>query len=67
MFEILKEFDEETVTKDNSIMLTREHNASLLSGNVDYSYEMNNSLMIEGDVIKTNKSIRKLKGDYLFL
>ena len=32
--------------------LTREHTDSLLSGNVEYSDEINNSLMIEGDLKK---------------
>ena len=49
MFETVNEVDEETVTKENNISLTREANASLLLGKVDYAAETNHSLMIEGD------------------
>ena len=42
--------------------MIREHNDSILSGNVEYSYEINNSLMIEG-YAKINKSTGKLR-DY---
>ena len=43
MFETGKEVDEETVTKENNILLKREPTALLLSGNVNYSDEINNS------------------------
>ena len=46
-------------------MLTREPTASILSGNDEYLYEINTSLMIESDV--TKKTIGKLKGDSVFL
>ena len=48
----MKQVDEETVTKGNNILLIREHTASLLSGDVEYSDEMKSALMIEGDVKK---------------
>ena len=54
MFEIVKEVDEETVTKENNFFLTRETTDSLLPGNVEYSDKINISLMIEGDVTKKN-------------
>ena len=37
MFKTIKEGDDETVTKENNMSLTREPTASLLSGNVEYS------------------------------
>ena len=37
-FEIVNEVDEDTVTKENNIQLTKEPTSSLLSVNVDYSY-----------------------------
>ena len=52
MFENAKEVDEETIIKEDNISLTRETNTSLLSGNIEYSDEMNYSLMIEGGVRK---------------
>ena len=58
MFETVKEVDEDRVTKDNNISLTRGPTASLLSGNVEYSDEINTSLMIEANV---KKFIGKLK------
>ena len=54
MFKTVNEVDEETVTKENDILLKRDLTDSLLSGNVDHSYEINHSLMIEGDVKKNN-------------
>ena len=48
----MKQVDEETVTKGNNILLIREHTASFLSGDVEYSDEMKSALMIEGDVKK---------------
>ena len=54
MFETVKEVDDETVTKQNKISLTRETTASLLSGNVEYLYQINTLLMIEADVEKTS-------------
>ena len=50
MFETLKEADEETVTEENIIPLTRYHNTSIQSDNVDYIGEMKNSLMLESEV-----------------
>ena len=50
MFETVNKVDEETVTRENNILLTREPTDSLLSVNFEYSYEINNSLIIEGDV-----------------
>ena len=47
MFETVKEVDEEKVTNEKNISLTREPTASLPSGNVEYSDEINTSLMIE--------------------
>ena len=41
MFEPVKEVDEETVTKENNILFTREPTTSLLSGNAEYSNEIN--------------------------
>ena len=67
MFETIKEVDEEKDTKEKNIFLTRESTASLLSGNIEYSDEINNSLTIEGDVTKNNKSIAQLKYDSVFL
>ena len=52
MFETVKEVYEDTVTKERNILFTRETTATLLSGNVEYSNEMNHSLMIEVDVRK---------------
>ena len=42
MFETVKEVDEDTVTKKSNVFLTRDNTASILSGNVDHSYEINN-------------------------
>ena len=67
MVETVKEVDEETVTKENNILLIREPTASLLSVNVEYSDEINNSLMIEVDITKNKKYIGKLKYDYVLL
>ena len=52
MFESVKEVDEEKVTKEKNILLSREPTTSLLSGNVEYSNEMNHSLMVEVGVRK---------------
>ena len=52
MFETVKEVDDETVTKENNILLTREPTDLLLSGNVEYSDEINTLLMIEADETK---------------
>ena len=49
-FEIVNEVDEDTVTKENNILLTREPTTSLLSGNVEYLDEVDTSLMIEADI-----------------
>ena len=46
IFEAVKDVDEEIVTKEINILLTRDPTPSLLSGNVAYSDEMNNSLII---------------------
>ena len=54
MFGTVKEVDEETVTKENNILLTREPTSSLLSGSVDYLYEIDTSLMIEACVTEQN-------------
>ena len=67
MFVNVKEVDEETVTKENNISLTREPTASFLSGYVEYPDEMNHSLMIEVDVIKNKESIGQFKYDSVFL
>ena len=50
MLETVKEVYEETFTKDNNTLLKKEPTYLLLSGNVDYSGEMNRSLTIKGDV-----------------
>ena len=42
MFEIVNEVDEETVTKENNILLRRDPTNSLLSGNVEYVDEIDN-------------------------
>ena len=55
------------VTKENNIQLTRDPTASLLSDNVGYLDKVFTSLIIEVDVTIQNKTIRKLKDDYLFL
>ena len=39
MFETIKKVDEETVTKEKNIPMTRDHTASLLSGNVEYLFQ----------------------------
>ena len=65
IFETVKEVDEETVTKQDNISLSKDPTSSLLSGNVQYSYEINNSLIIEGYV--TKKSIGRLKDDSVIL
>ena len=52
MFETVKYVDEETFTKEKNILLTRKPIASLLSGNIEYSDEVNTSLMIESAVTK---------------
>ena len=67
MFETVEEVDEETATKEKNIQLTREPTASLLSGSFEYSYEINNALMIEGDVTKNKKPIGKFRDGYVFL
>ena len=66
MFETGKEVDEETVTKENNILLKREPSASLLSGNVDHLYEIHTPLFIETDVAK-KKKIRKTEIFSVFL
>ena len=66
MFENVKEVDEKTVTKD--IFLQRGPTAALLSGYIDYSDEINRSLMIERDVTKNKKlNIGQLKDESVFL
>ena len=55
------------MTKENNILLIREPTTSLLSGNVEYSDEINNSLIIEEDVTKNKKSIGKSRYDSMFL
>ena len=67
IFETVREVDYETVTKDNNISLKKEPTSSLLSGNVDYSDESNNSLMIAWDVTKTKEYIGQLKYGFVFL
>ena len=67
MFETVKEFDEETDTKEKNSLFTWEPNNLPLSVIVYYSYEINNSLMIKGDETKNNKSIGQFKDDFLFL
>ena len=67
MFETVKEVDESTITKEKNILLTREPTDSLLLGDVEYSDEMNHSLLIEGDVRKNKEPIGKLNYDSLFL
>ena len=57
MFETVKEVDQDIVTKEENIQLTRDLTDSLLPGNVEYSDEMNRSLIIEGYVPK-NQGIR---------
>ena len=48
--------------------MTREPTASLLSGNVEYSNEIKNPLIIEGDATtKNNKSIEHIKDYSVFL
>ena len=48
-------------------MFTRKPTSSLLSDNVEYSDEINSSLMIERDVTKNKKSIGQFKDDPMFL
>ena len=48
-------------------MLTKEPTDSLISGNVEYSDEMKNSLMVEGGVIKIKETIGQLKDDFVLL
>ena len=55
MFKTLKDVDEDTVIKENNILLTRGPTDSLLSVNFEYSCEIYNSLMIEGDVTKNKE------------
>ena len=52
MFETVNKFDEEKVTKEKNIWLTREPTALLLSGNFEYFDKRNILLMIEEDVTK---------------
>ena len=49
MFETVKEVDKDTVTMENNILLTQEPTASLLSGNVYCSDEIDTFLIIEAD------------------
>ena len=51
-----KEFYEETVTKQNNIMLTSYPTDLLLSGNVQYLDEIDTSLIIEAAVTKNKKT-----------
>ena len=67
MFETVKEVEEEKVTKENNIYLTRDPTASLISCNVEYLDEIDASLMIEADATKDKESIRKLKDDSMFI
>ena len=60
MFETLNEVDEETVTKEKNVLLTREPTESLLSVNIDYLDEIDTSLMIEAHVTKNKITIRKI-------
>ena len=62
-FETIKEVYGEIVTKENNISLEREPTASLLSGDVDYSDEIDTLLIIKVGVTKKKKnnwSIEKL-------
>ena len=42
MFETIKDFEEEKVSKETNIALTGEPTVSLSSSNVEYSYEIKN-------------------------
>ena len=48
-------------------MLTRDQNNPLQSDNVEDIGEINNSLIIESEVTKFNKTIGQLKGDSVYL
>ena len=47
--------------------MTREPNASIITGHAEYSDEIDTLLMIEADWTKNKISIPQLKEDYLFL
>ena len=48
-------------------MSTRDQSSSLQSDNVEDICEINNVLMIEAELTKTNKAIGKLKDDSVYL
>ena len=54
MFETIKELDEEIGMKQKNMQVTKDTNASLLSGNVDYTDEMNYSLMVKVSVTEND-------------
>ena len=53
MYENVKEFDKETIIKENITSLTRDNTFSLHSDNVEDMGEIKNSLIIEAGVTKT--------------
>ena len=53
MLENVKEVDDETATKENNMLVTREPTDSLISGNVENLSEINIFLMIEASATKT--------------
>ena len=61
MFETVKEVDEQTVRKENNISLTMQPTDSLLSGNVEYLYEIDTLLIIEADETNKIKNNRKIE------
>ena len=67
MLENVKEVDDETATKENNMLVTREPTDSLISGNVENLSEINIFLMIEASATKNKDTIGKLKDDSVFL
>ena len=68
IYEDLKEVDEETVTKENILLLTTDHTTSPQHDNVHNIGEIHNLIFIEAEITKINKTGGQLKynSGYLF-
>ena len=67
MYETVKEVDEETITKKNITLLTRDNTNLPQFDNVENIGENNNSIMIEAGVTKKLKKKGQLKDYYVYL
>ena len=67
MYETVKEVGEETIKNKNITLLSRDHNTSLQSDNVQDIGDINNELIIEEEVTKKYTTIGQLKDDSVYL